>query len=341
MGLNWTKMKQSISLTAQTDTTQPGAIREPLTMASRERSLWGDAMRRLVRNRLSVVGLSITLLLLFVACFGPWLAPYSYTEQDLMHVAQMPSAAHWLGTDEIGRDLFSRVLYGARTAALVSFFSTSVSMVIGLVMGALAGYGGRWADMIVGRLIDVVMSIPGLLMAALIAVSLKEPIVSWAQRVYADTGFPLFADTTWLDLLVVFGGLAFIQWPGYARLIRGQIFALREEQYVQAAKSIGVSEMKIAVRHLLPNALGPVIVAMTFSLSSAMVAESALSYLGIGIKPPQASWGNMIASNIGSWSYRPWLVAVPSITLAIVTLGINFLGDGLNDALNPKSSKSI
>jgi peptide/nickel transport system permease protein len=320
--------------------TAPAAF-DTLKLAPKQRSLWGDAMRRLVRNRLSIVGLTITALLLFVAVFGPALAPYSYTEQDLMSVAQMPSVAHWLGTDEIGRDLFSRVLYGARTATLVSFFSTSISMLIGLILGAIAGYGGRWADMIVGRLTDVVMSIPGVLLAALIAVSLKEPIVGWAARVYDETGFFLFADTTWIDLLVIFGGLAFIQWPGYARLIRGQIFALREEQYVQAAKSIGVSELKIAIRHLLPNALGPVIVAMTFSLSSAMVAESSLSYLGVGIKPPQASWGNMIASNIGSWSYRPWLVAVPAITLAIVTLGVNFLGDGLNDALNPKSSKAI
>jgi peptide/nickel transport system permease protein len=312
-----------------------------LKLAPKQRSLWGDAMRRLMRNRLSIIGLTITTLLLFVALFGPALAPYSYTEQDLMSVAQMPSAAHWLGTDEIGRDLFSRVLYGARTATLISFFSTSISMLIGLTLGALAGYGGRLADMLVGRLTDVVMSIPGVLMAALIAVSLKEPIVGWAERVHDNTGFFLFTDTTWLDLLVIFGGLAFIQWPGYARLIRGQIFALREEQYVQAAKSIGVSELKIALRHLLPNALGPVIVAMTFSLSSAMVAESSLSYLGVGVMPPQASWGNMIASNIGSWSYRPWLVAVPAITLAIVTLGVNFLGDGLNDALNPKSSKAI
>jgi ABC-type dipeptide/oligopeptide/nickel transport system permease subunit len=312
-----------------------------LALAPKQRSLWGDAMRRLIRNRLSIIGLIITSMLLFMAVFGPMLAPYSYTEQDLLHVAQMPSAAHWLGTDEIGRDIFSRILYGARTATLVSFFSTSISMLIGLVLGAIAGYGGRWADMLIGRLTDVVMSIPGILLAALIAVSLKDPVVGWAQRVYAETGFFLFADTTWLDLLVIFGGLAFIQWPGYARLIRGQIFSLREEQYVQAAKSIGVSELKVAMRHLLPNALGPVIVAMTFSLSSAMVAESSLSYLGVGIKPPQASWGNMIASNIGSWSYRPWLVAVPAMTLAIVTLGINFLGDGLNDALNPKSGRAI
>lgn len=308
---------------------------------TKQRSLWGDAWRRLLRNRLSIIGLTITSTLLFTALFGPSLTPYSYTEQNLQHVAQMPTAEHWLGTDEIGRDLFSRVLYGARTATLVATFSTVISVILGLILGAVAGYGGRWADLIVGRLTDIVMSIPSLLLAALIAVSLKDPIVSWAKGIYEQNGFFLFADTTWLDLLIVFGGLAFVQWPIYARLIRGQILALREEQYIIAAQSVGVAEWKIALRHLLPNALGPVIVNMTFNFSSAMIAEASLSYLGVGIRPPQASWGNMIESNIGSWSYRPWLVAVPALTLAFFTLGINFLGDGLNDALNPKSSKAI
>lgn len=312
-----------------------------IRLPTKQRSLWSDAWRRLLRNRLSIIGLTITGLLLFIALFGPLLAPYSYTEQNLQHVAQLPTADHWLGTDEIGRDLFSRVLYGARTATLVATFSTAVSVLLGLILGAVAGYGGRWADMIVGRLTDIVMSIPSLLLSALIAVSLKDPIVNWAKGVYERNGFFLFADTTWLDLLIVFGGLAFVQWPVYARLIRGQILALREEQYVTAAQSVGVSEWKIALRHLLPNALGPVIVNMTFNFSAAMIAEASLSYLGVGIRPPQASWGNMIQSNIGSWSYRPWLVAVPALTLAFFTLGINFLGDGLNDALNPKSSKAI
>ena len=305
------------------------------------RSLWQDAVKRLLRNRLSIIGLIITLLLLVAAFFGPQIAPYEYTEQDLLHVAKMPSADHWLGTDEIGRDLFSRVLWGARTATLVAIFTTVISVIIGVILGAVAGYGGALADNITGRVIDIVMSVPGLLLAALIAVSIKEPVVTWADAIYDSSGFPLFADTTWLDLLVVFGGLAFVSWPGYARLIRGQIFSLREEQYVEAAKAVGVSELKIALRHLLPNAIGPVIVTLTFSFSSAMVLESSLSYLGIGVQPPQASWGNMISSNIGSWSYRPWLVAVPALTLAIVTLGINFLGDGLNDALNPRTGRSI
>ena len=326
-----------------TETVSDNKLGDELNSESqvKTRSLWQDAVRRLLRNRLSIIGLIISSLLLIAAFLGPTIAPYSYTEQDLMNVAKMPSPDHWLGTDEIGRDLFSRVLWGARTATLVATFTTVISVIIGVLLGALAGYGGQLADNIIGRLIDIVMSVPDLLLAALIAVSIKQPVVSWAEGIYESNGFPLFADTTWLDLLVVFGGLAFVSWPGYARLIRGQIFSLREEQYIEAAKAVGVSEMKIALRHLLPNAIGPVIVTLTFSFSSAMVLESSLSYLGIGIQPPQASWGNMIASNIGSWSYRPWLVAVPALTLAIVTLGINFLGDGLNDALNPRSKRSI
>ncbi len=330
-------------MSESSETVSNESLREELAgeSALQTRSLWKDAVGRLLRNRLSVIGLIITLFLLVGALFGPYIAPYSYTEQDLLNVAKMPSPDHWLGTDEIGRDLFSRVLWGARTATLVAIFTTFISVIIGVVVGAIAGYGGPLADNITGRIIDIVMSVPGLLLAALIAVSIKEPVVTWAENIYDTMGFPLFADTTWLDLLVVFGGLAFVSWPGYARLIRGQIFSLREEQYIEAAKSVGVSELKIALRHLLPNAIGPVIVTLTFSFSSAMVLESSLSYLGIGVQPPQASWGNMIASNIGSWSYRPWLVAVPALTLAIVTLGINFLGDGLNDALNPRSKRSI
>ncbi|MEN9934121.1 MAG: Oligopeptide transport system permease protein OppC [Chloroflexota bacterium] len=304
----------------------------------RQRSLWGDALRKLVRNRLAIVGLVITSLLLFAALFGPWVAPYSYTEQRLLRTAEMPSAEHWLGTDELGRDMFSRILWGARTAVLVSAISTLISVVVGLLMGIVAGYGGRWADAIILRITDITMSIPSILLAALIAATVKQPVVNWAKDMYQLTGFPLFADVTWLDLVIVFGGLSLVFWPVYARLIRAQILSLREKEFIEAARTLGVPPWRIATRHLLPNAIGPVIVQITFSLSAGMVLESSLSYLGIGVQPPQASWGNMISSNMGSWSYRPWLVIVPAATLAIATLGVNFLGDGLNDALNPKSS---
>ena len=305
---------------------------------ARTRNLWSDAVRKLVRNRLSLVGLCITLVLIFLAIFGDVVKPYPYTQQNLVRTAELPSPDHLLGTDEVGRDMFSRVIGGARTATMVAFISTGLSVIIGLFFGVVAGYGGRWIDAAIIRLIDITMSIPSILLAAILSATLKQPVVNYAQNVYKQTGWPFLSNTTWLDLVIVFGGLSIVFWPVYARLIRGQILTIREKEYVEAARSVGVPAAKIAIRYLLPNAIGPVIVALTFGLSSGMVLESSLSYLGIGVQPPQASWGNMIASNIGSWSYRPWLVAVPAATLAIATLGLNFLGDGLNDALNPKSS---
>ena len=307
----------------------------------RTRSLWSDALRKMLRNRLAMIGLVITLLLLFTALFGPAIAPYPYTQQDLLRTAEPPSADHWLGTDELGRDMLSRLLWGARTATIVAFFSTGLSVLVGLLIGVAAGYGGRWVDAIIVRLIDIIMSVPSLLLAAMIIATVKQPITNWVHGIYERTGWSFLATTTWLDMVIVFGGLSLISWPGYARLIRGQLLSLREQDYVMAAQAVGVPGWKIALRHLLPNALGPIIVSMTFSLSDNMVLESALSFLGVGVMPPQASWGNMIRYNLGSWSYRPWLVAMPSLTLAIVTLGLNFLGDGLNDALNPRSSRAI
>jgi len=179
------------------------------------------------------------------------------------------------------------------------------------------------------------------LLAAMIAATIKPPVINGARSIYQRTGWGFLSNLGWLELVVVFGGLSIVFWPVYARLIRGQILSLREKEFIEAARAVGVPSRQIALRYLMPNAIGPVIVYLTFTLAAGMVLESSLSYLGIGVQPPQASWGNMIGSNIGSWSYRPWLVAVPAAVLAIATLGVNFLGDGLNDALNPQSSRSI
>jgi peptide/nickel transport system permease protein len=301
------------------------------------RNLWADAFRRLLRNRLSLVGLVIFSLLVIVAIFGPALAPYPYMEQHLDNVAEGPSLVFWLGTDDLGRDLFSRTLWGARTAAIVAIISTVFSLALGIVLGALAAYLGGWVDWLVSRLIDITMSIPSLLFASLIAATFRTPVAQWVDALYVRTNWGFFSTTTYVDLIVVFGTLSLIQWPNYARLIRGQILALRKLPYIEAAQVVGAPEGRIVFFHLVPNALGPVIVAVTFGFAGAIVAESALSFLGVGVQPPQASWGNMINDNALSWRYRPWLVAVPGFTIAIVSLGINFLGDGLNDALNPRT----
>lgn len=304
------------------------------------RGLWSDAFRRMIRNRLSMAGLFIFLLLFITAIFGPYLAPYPYMLQDLDRVAEGPSTDYLLGTDDLGRDMLSRIMWGARTAGLVAIISTVFSLLLGMLLGAVAAYAGNWVDWLIGRAIDVTMSIPQLLFASLIAATFRKPVADWVDSMYETTGLEFFATPTYVDLIVVFGALSFIQWPGYARLIRGQIFSLREKEFIEAARAIGVTQSKILLRHLIPNALGPLIVAVTFGFSAAIVAESGLSFLGVGVQPPQASWGAMISDNQLSWRYRPWLVAVPGLTIAIVSIGINFLGDGLNDALNPRQAES-
>jgi oligopeptide transport system permease protein len=313
-------------------------LQKEIAQPLKRRSLWVDAFRRLVRNRLSMIGLLIFAGLLIVAVFGPSIAPYAYMEQHLDRVAEGPSLDFWLGTDDLGRDLLSRTLWGARTAAIVAIISTSFSLLLGIVLGAFAAYFGGWMDWLISRLIDVTMSIPQLLFASLIAATFRTPVAQWVDAMYLRTNWEFFSSTTYVDMIVVFGTLSLIQWPNYARLIRGQILALRKLPYIDAAHVVGAQETRIVFSHLIPNAIGPVIVAVTFGFAGAIIAESALSFLGVGVQPPQASWGNMINDNALSWRYRPWLVAVPGVTIAIVSLGINFLGDGLNDALNPRTT---
>lgn len=326
---------------AQTDSTNAADLQFQLEARElKTRGLWSDAFRRMVRNRLSMAGFLIFLLLLVAAILGPNLAPYPYMLQNLDRVAEPPSRDYLLGTDDLGRDMLSRIMWGARTAGIVAIISTTFSLILGVVLGGVAAYLGSWADWLISRAIDVTMSIPQLLFASLMAATFRKPVADWVDSMYAATGLEFFSTPTYVDLIVVFGALALIQWPGYARLIRGQILSLREKEFVEAARAVGVGQVKILLRHLIPNALGPLIVAVTFGFGSAIVAESGLSFLGVGVQPPQASWGAMINDNQLSWRYRPWLVAVPGLTIAIVSVGINFLGDGLNDALNPRQAES-
>ena len=326
---------------AQTDSTNAADLQFQLEARElKTRGLWSDAFRRMVRNRLSMAGFLIFLLLLVAAILGPNLAPYPYMLQNLDRVAEPPSRDYLLGTDDLGRDMLSRIMWGARTAGIVAIISTTFSLILGVVLGGVAAYLGSWADWLISRAIDVTMSIPQLLFASLMAATFRKPVADWVDSMYAATGLEFFSTPTYVDLIVVFGALALIQWPGYARLIRGQILSLREKECVEAARAVGVGQVKILLRHLIPNALGPLIVAVTFGFGSAIVAESGLSFLGVGVQPPQASWGAMINDNQLSWRYRPWLVAVPGLTIAIVSVGINFLGDGLNDALNPRQAES-
>lgn len=300
-------------------------------------SLWRDALNRLLANRLAVVGMVIVLLLFIVAIFGPLMTPYDFLTQDMANRTQPPTAAHWLGTDDLGRDVLSRIIYGSRTATIVAFSVTGVSLGIGILLGSLAGYIGGRLDAFIVWLIDMTMAIPSLLLAVVINVSLKTPITYWMDDMYLQTHNAFFRETMLVDFALVFGALALVMWPPYARLIRGQILSIRNENYVLAAQALGLSRWRVLMRYVIPNALGPVIVQASAGLGQAMVLESAFSFLGVGVRPPIPSWGNMISDGLRVWRHYSYLLAAPAAVLGIVTVAFSFLGDGLNDALNPKT----
>jgi peptide/nickel transport system permease protein len=305
----------------------------------RVRNVWVEAWRRLRRNTLSMVGLVIIVLFLFAAIFGRWLAPYDFLEQNIGNQLQPPSAEHWLGTDALGRDIFSRLLYGARTAAIVAFTTTTISLCIGVLVGTTAGFLGGRTDQSLMWLTDVTMSIPSLLLAMLINTALKRPIANWFDDMYTETGNPFFLNTLWLDFVIVFGALALISWPGYARLIRGQVLGISKTVYVESARAVGATTPRVMLRHIVPNAIGPLVVAVTAGIGGVLVLESSLSFLGIGIQPPNASWGSMLSDSLSLWRSAPHLMVFPAMTIGIILLGFTFFGDGLNDALNPRHTR--
>lgn len=312
-----------------------------MQMMAEERptSLWRDAWKRLRRNKLAVVGLAIIAALLVVAVFGPWLTPYDFLSQNLDARNLPPELAHPFGTDDLGRDVISRVIYGARTALLVAVAVTVIAVAIGVLLGAIAGfYGGRF-DKIMMWLTDMTMSVPQLLLVIVINASLKQPISIWMEARYLATMNPMWRNSALIDFALVFGSMALISWPPYARLVRAQVLSVRNRPYVMAARALGLTNRIILLRYVLPNAMGPLIVAVSAGLGTAMVLESAFSFLGVGVNPPTPSWGNMISDGLRVWTNYPHLLVAPAAVLAVVTVAFNFLGDGLNDALNPKGQK--
>ena len=307
-----------------TNTTVVGArLAKPKVVAGP----WREAAGRLFKNKLAIVGLVLVLLLLFCGIFGPMLAPWPYQVQDLPAVfanggKPLPplSPNHFLGTDQLGRDLFSRLLDGARISVTVAFVVQMVIIFIGVPLGAIAGWYGGLVDSGLMRLTDVVYAFPDLLFIILLSV------------VFRETPFGQALD----GLLLVFVAIGLVGWVTVARLTRGQLLSLRETEYVEAAKAIGVSDRNIVIRHLLPNGMGPIIVAITLGIPTAILAEATLAFIGIGVQPPRASWGSLIAEGQKSIRSDPHLVTFPAIAIALALIGFTFLGDGLRDALDPK-----
>lgn len=296
---------------------------------------WLVFLQRFSRNILAVVGLLIVLAFIFVGTFASWIAPYSYTEQNLRNAEAFPSLEHPLGTDRLGRDQFSRLIWGARTALIVAPATVTIGLLLGIALGGAAGFFGGWVDTLVMRIGDILFAFPGLLFALLIASTL-QPRIEEGLLQYEMT--KSFVRSGYAEFFVVIAALSLVGWPGLARLVRGQILTLKEQPFIEAAQAIGATPLQILFYHLLPNALPPVIVSISMGLGGAILAESTLSFFGIGIQPPTASWGAMIFNNFEFWrsDAAPWLVWAPGMAVGIMVFAFNFVGDGLNEALNPR-----
>ena len=304
---------------------------------SKPRSLWGDAARTFARNKAGIVGLVVACLVLLIAIFAPWIAPYDHVEQDWDHLREPPSPSHIMGTDALGRDLFSRVIMGIRTALFVAVIVTVTTSVIGVLVGAMGALIGGWVDALTVWIMDGLLNFPSLWLAAFINVVTRPTIGRLAENIHGATGWEFMADTVVLDYLIVFSCLSLVWWAGLGRLVRGQVLSLREKEFIEAQRAIGASPWWITTRHLVPNVLGQVLVQMSTGFGRAMLAESSLSYLGIGIRPPGASLGKMIFDGMSTWRADTHLVAMPGLTLALIVMAFVFVGDGLNDALNPRA----
>ena len=290
----------------------PQTLNETLQSQIGEQDGAREKLLRLCRqNKLAVVSAVVILLILLMAVFAPLIAPYGEAEPDALNRLQPPSAEHWFGTDELGRDVFSRVLYGSRLSLAIGILPSIVSLAIGILAGLLAGYFGGWLDYIIMRIADVMLSIPSLLLAIVVMYTLGSSTVN------------------------LFVALSMVGWASVARVVRSQTLSIKESEYVEAARSIGVSRWTIMRRHILPNCIPSLIVLFTLNVPSAILSESSLSFLGIGAQPPAASWGLIVNQAKQFLFTQPWLCLAPCVAIMIVVLAFNFLGDGLRDVLDP------
>ena len=307
-------------------------------------SLWRDAWTRLKKNRVAVVAGGVLLVMVALCVVVPELSRYNYAKADLTLGPTPPSAAHWMGTDYFGRDVMARVFFGGRISLAVGIIATVVSFVVGITWGGVAGYFGGRVDAAMMRVVDVLYTFPRLILVIMLMVFFANKGGA-AQRAFSAMLSPFVADANdpaWFPIFqicFVFAALGAISWLTMARIVRGQVIALRERPFVAAARSIGVGHGAIIFRHLLPNALGPIIVYTTLTIPSIMLQEAFLSFLGLGTQEPLASWGMMAAGGADTMDLYPWLLIFPASMLAITLFCFNFLGDGLRDALDPRIRK--
>ncbi|MDC7223016.1 MAG: ABC transporter permease [Spirochaetales bacterium] len=274
----------------------------------------GIVYQRLRRNKMAVAALFILLFFILISLFAPLLSPYDRDRVDMANAYQKPSAEHWLGTDDLGRDTFTRLLYGGRVSLSVGLVSTAISLLIGVFLGAVAGYAGGWVDNLIMRIVDVVMCFPFFVIAIAIAAVLGPSIY---------------------NVMLISGILS---WTKICRIVRAEVMAIKGREFIEAAVSLGLESWEIILKHILPNILAPIIVYATLGIATGILSEAGLSFLGLGVKQPQPSWGNMLASaqSLRSLRLHWWLWITPGLMVLTTILSINILGDGLRDAFDPK-----
>ena len=277
-------------------------------------SLWSNSWYRLKQNRLAMIGLFVLSFMILIALLTPWIAPYSYEVQDLNLGASPPSAEHWLGTDIFGRDLLTRIMYGSRISLAVGFLATAVSLIIGVAWGTISGFSGGRIDMTMMRIVDILYALPFIIFVILLMVVFGR------------------------NLFLLFMAIGAVEWLTMARIIRGQVLSIREKEYIDSAIMTGISKWRVITRHVVPNTIGPIIVYTTLTIPSVILLESFLSFLGLGIQPPMSSWGLLISYGVETMEEYPWLLIFPGVVLSVTLFSLNFLGDGLRDALDPKST---
>lgn len=271
-----------------------------------------DTIQRLLRNKLAVAGIIILALLILAAILAPWIAPYDYAEQVIEDAYMGPCSTHFFGTDEFGRDIFSRILLGARLSLIIGFIAVAIAIVVGGLLGAIAGYFGKAVDNIIMRLMDILMSIPSLLLAIAITATLGSSMVN----------------------LMIAVGIATI--PGYSRIVRAAVLSVKDQEFIEGAKAVGTSDFKIILRHILPNCLAPIIVKATLDVAICILSAAGMSFIGIGLQPPSPEWGAMLSDAryyIRDYAYMAFF---PGMCIALTIFSLNVIGDGLRDALDPK-----
>lgn len=301
------------------ETTEPGELESTVESEGLEEvsvGQWRLAIRKFMRRKISVASLVVLSLIVLGAVLAPWLAPYGETEQNLDDILVPPSRDYLLGTDTLGRDNLSRILYGGRISLLVGVSVALIAGFVGTLIGLLAGYYGRWVDATLMRVTDTMLALPALMVAIM------------AARILGDSV---------RDVVLV---IALISWMTLARIVRGKVLALKEREFIEAARALGVPNRRIMFRHLLPNLVGEITVAVSLTVAAAILAESTLSFLGLGVNAAEeATWGNMLGGNEGFVTTAPWLVWAPGLAIVFTALCVNFIGDGLRDALDPTQKK--